>query len=277
MSKSTPFTVQGVGLSSGRHLVVELHSLVHATRPGIQWFEAERPWNFSWSVQRTTLLHHSESKQALSTPEHLSAGMLGWPRASVAIRAAEGDIPILDGSAQPWVELLTEMLGVPTHELAFYEAPLSEDCQWKTGFWNVSPHPSALHIEYSLDQHGYTAHHRVTINTFADVSDILLARTFIFESDYHVALQANLLPGAQVGCGLLLRSGNGNSLDVLSGAPLRHPNEPVLHKIQDLLGDFALLGPFLPKLHIRIHNGGHVAHQQILTRLKSYVFARYPT
>jgi len=41
----------------------------------------------------------------------------------------------------------------------------------------------------------------------------------------------------------------------------------------DLIGDLTLHYPFLPKLRITIHNGGHIVHHQILERLLAYVIA----
>jgi len=98
----------------------------------------------------------------------------------------------------------------------------------------------------------------------------LQARTFIFSDDWESLRAKGMLPGALEGCGILLQA-QGSNLRVLSGAPLRHSQEPLLHKILDLLGDLALLGPHLPKLRIRIHNGGHAVHHQLIERIQNYV------
>lgn len=261
--------ISGPGLLSGRNVSVAITRLPTAARLGMRWFEKDDN-DFSWSARRSTVLSHNVSGHELCTPEHLSAACLGWPGMALALEAPDGDIPILDGSARPWCIKLSELCGPPVEKLVCYTAPLSARQEWDGGFWEVAPADSFT-VDYSLDRHGYVGSVRVMLSRFADLEMVLSARTFIFEPEYQTALSQGLLPGAQEGCGLLLRGTGADHPEVLSGGPLRHPLEPVLHKILDLLGDLALLGPFLPKLHIRIHNGGHVAHQQILTRLIPYV------
>ena len=227
----------------------------------------------AFRAQRSTILQHKPSLQELSTPEHLSAALLGWPSTAFRLEAPQGHVPLLDGSASPWVSILQELAGPPQQYLVFYEAPLRESHQWEHGFWQVEPHAGeGLQIHYSVDRHGFYQKESLLFLQWSDLEPILGARTYILEPDYQQALQQGLIPGAQEGCGLLLQGqGEGCAPNVLSGGALRHPHEPIRHKILDLLGDLALLGPFLPKLRIRIHNGGHVAHQQILTRLLPYV------
>ena len=267
----------GAGLLSGLQLEVALHALPMDRRPGIRWFDECKPWDYSLCARRSTVLTHLPSGKTLSTPEHLSAAALGWPSHATQLKSPLGDIPILDGSALPWRSLLEELHGEPEEKLAWYEAPLSAKIVWEGGYWEICPSDGdCLEIEYGLDRFGYKKSLRRVIRCYTDLGDMLQARTFIFEPEYEAALSQGLLPGATEGCGLLLRGSHAESLDVLYGAPLRHGDEPVLHKMLDLLGDLALFGPFLPKLRVRIHNGGHVAHQQILERILPYVFHRFP-
>lgn len=264
---------QGAGLLSGLHLEVQMHALPSASRPGVRWFEEEEPWNCALDARRSTVLIHRPSGKQMSTPEHLSAAALGWPLKATQLKAPLGDIPILDGSAQPWRMLLEELHGKPTGQLAWYEAPVSGKREWEGGYWEIAPSTGeALEIEYALERFAYKKSLKRIIRRYTDLDDILSARTFIFEPEFEIAQSQGLLPGAAEGCGLLLRGNHTEAPEVLYGGPLRHREEPVLHKMLDLLGDLALFGPFLPKLRIRIHNGGHVAHQQILERILPYVF-----
>ena len=263
----------GAGLLSGLSLEVLLHGLPSASRPGVRWFEEEEPWDYALCAKRSTVLTHRPSGKQMSTPEHLSAAALGWPTKATQLHAPLGDIPILDGSALPWRMLFEELHGKPTGELAWYEAPVSANREWEGGYWEISPSEGdALEIEYALDRFAYKKCLRRVIRCYTDLDDMLKARTFIFEPEFEMAQKQGLLPGAAEGCGLLLRGNHTDAPEVLYGGPLRHRDEPVLHKMLDLLGDLALFGPFLPKLRVRIHNGGHVAHQQILERLIPYVF-----
>lgn len=246
-----------------------------APQPGIAWFDSNSANDFRCEVARTTILLHVDGRR-LATPEHLSAAMLGWPQASVSLHTTTGKIPLADGSASIWVSLLTELLGPPTHSLNMYNAPLTMSNKERDWFWECVPNDHDLFsVHYSLDRHGYSSQVCLRARTWTDLWPVLQARTFIFEADWNSALAAGILSPAIADCGLLIR-GQGHAIpEVLHGAPLRSPDEPVLHKILDLIGDLVLFGPFLPKLQIRIHNGGHVAHQQILARLLPYVAARH--
>jgi len=264
--------VQGVGLLSGFDVGVTLRRLPADARPGIHWFPGCEPSEIGWKARRSTILTHASSGAVLHTPEHLSAASLGWPSFAIGLDAPGSDIPILDGSAQGWVNALTRLCGPSAENLQLYDAPLEFRQEWEGGYFECAPSGSdSLCVEYSLERHAFLGSAVIQASRFGDLQDVFSARTFILEPDYIAATQAGLLPGAQEGCGVLLRGNGGEVPELLSGGPLRHPREPAMHKILDLLGDLALLGPFLPKLRIRIHNGGHVAHQQILTRLKSYV------
>lgn len=264
--------MHGVGLLSGADVGITLHRLPSNARPGIHWFPGCEPAQLHWSARRSTILAHASSGAVLHTPEHLSAASLGWPRFAIGLEAPGSDIPILDGSAQGWVKALTSLCGPSARNLQLYDAPLVFRQEWEGGYFECVPSGNdCLCVEYSLERHAFLGSAVIQASRFGDLQDVLSARTFILEPDYIAAVNAGLLPGAQEGCGVLLRGISGEGPELLSGGPLRHPREPAMHKILDLLGDLALLGPFLPKLRIRIHNGGHVAHQQILTRLKPYV------
>lgn len=265
-------SMHGVGLLSGADVGITLHRLPSNARPGIHWFPGSEPAEICWSARRSTILTHASNGAVLHTPEHLSAASLGWPRIAIGLDAPDSDIPILDGSAQCWVNALTRLCGPAERNLQMYDTPLAFRQEWEGGYFECAPSGNdCLCVDYSLERHAFQGSASIRASRFDDLNEILSARTFILEPDYIAAVKAGLLPGAQEGCGVLLRGVGGDVPEPLSGGPLRHPREPAMHKILDLLGDLALLGPFLPKLRIRIHNGGHVAHQQILTRLKSYV------
>jgi UDP-3-O-[3-hydroxymyristoyl] N-acetylglucosamine deacetylase len=51
--------------------------------------------------------------------------------------------------------------------------------------------------------------------------------------------------------------------------PLRYPNEPVRHKLLDLMGDLSLLGG-LPKAHILAYKASHTLHTQLVQRIAQF-------
>jgi hypothetical protein len=60
----------------------------------------------------------------------------------------------------------------------------------------------------------------------------------------------------------------GGPYPLLNHPAWRMPDEPVKHKILDLLGDLALNGLALPRAAIEVRNGGHPAHHRLLARLR---------
>lgn len=246
--------------------------------PGIEWFapSGETLWNsnepdsfrrLEFFAERSTGLR-KDSRNALSTVEHLAPVLLLYPESRFEIRALAGELPILGGSAYPWYEAIRNLAGLP-QELRFYDAPLRERFEWNGGFCEVSP-AETLEIEYSVSHGEFSDSAFAAIYDAEDLVKLFPARTFIFEDDLEKARAAGLLSCADECSGVLLSKGRNPVC--LVGGPLRMKSEPAFHKILDLVGDISLPAPILPRLRIRIHNGGHVAHRKLLERLMDYAF-----
>lgn len=254
-----------------------------ARHPRMEWFASSgeslwttvEPDSFKrlefFSERSTGLRKNAES--SISTLEHLTPVLLMYPQSYFEIRALSKELPILDGSSYPWYEEVRKIAGLP-QDLLFYDAPIRERFDWGYGFMEVSPADS-LEIECSISHGSYADDAYVEIYEAEDLVKLFPARTFIFEDDFEKARAAGLLSAADASCGLLLREEAGKAVPV-TGGKFCMPSEPVKHKILDLIGDLALPAPFLPRLRIRIHNGGHVAHRKLLERLLDYAFRNTP-
>ena len=254
-----------------------------ARHPRMEWFASSgeslwttvEPDSFKrlefFSDRSTGLRKNAES--SLATLEHLTPVLLMYPQSYFEIRALSKELPILDGSSYPWYEAVRTIAGLP-QDLVFYDAPIRERFDWGYGFMEVRPSDS-LEIEYSISHGSYADDAYVEIYEAEDLVKLFTARTFIFEEDFEKARAAGLLSAADASCGLLLREEAGKAVPV-AGGKFCMPSEPVKHKILDLIGDLALPVPFLPRLRIRIHNGGHVAHRKLLERLLDYAFRNTP-
>jgi UDP-3-O-acyl-N-acetylglucosamine deacetylase len=170
------------------------------------------------------------------------------------------------------------------------------DLKWfysgREGTLHAEP-ASRFSVRYSLE--------RGEVNeTFelADASDapteVLPARTFIFWSDWQAlrnAHNAALLGGVDAESGLLLAESAeefaraltnfpenaGNTFPLLHPRKTRFPDEAARHKVLDLLGDLALHGLALPKLHLTIKNGGHALNHLLLDALHASAHTRSDT
>lgn len=277
------------------------------------------------SVARTTIYEAADSacgavagreiaikSLVLSGPEHLAPVFLMWPTRSFDVRVGANtapaeiaaadvsgseiaaEVPLLDGSALPFLCGLRREAGVP-EELSFYEAPVT--AAWdlvptdpKTGaaipggkpygYIKMSP-AETFEVEYTVTRpSGWNSSAMVSIYSAEDLYSIFSARTFIFESEYKAACEAGMLQGVDAHCGLLLPDADAASAaaanalkdaDKTAATPYRVLEEPARHKILDLLGDLSFVVPALPKIRLEILNGGHISHRQILEKLLPYV------
>ncbi len=219
-------------------------------------------------VARTTIVE-DDSGHFLATPEHLTPVLLLYAESSFQIRVLQNEFPLLDGSAFSWFQKIRRIAGAP-QTLCFYDVPLREKWEWETGFCEIAP-AETFETEYSVSNRFWSDSAFHAVYDAEDLLPLLQARTFIFEEEYLAAKSRGLLAGADTSAGLLLKTNSSGEVSVICGGKFRAPKEMICHKILDLIGDVTLPAPFLPRLRIRIHNGGHVAHHQLLERLLPYV------
>ena len=251
--------------------------------PKMEWFansgeslwcstEADSFRRLEFFSERSTGLRKN-ADTSLSTIEHLTPVLLMYPQSYFEIRGLSKELPILDGSSYPWYEAVRKVAGLP-QDLLFYDAPIREKFDWGYGFMEVRPADS-FEVEYSISHGSYEDDAYVEIYEAEDLVKLFPARTFIFEDDFEKARVAGLLSAVNENSGLLLKENAGEALPAF-GKSFRMPSEPVMHKILDLIGDLAVPVPFLPRLRVRIHNGGHSAHRKLLERILEYAYRYTP-
>jgi UDP-3-O-[3-hydroxymyristoyl] N-acetylglucosamine deacetylase len=218
----------------------------------------------------------------VATPEHLLAALLFFAEEPISLRADAPELPGLDGSALPYREALARLAPSAARMPAWREYPCSlawED-RWDDGHLSIRP-ADRFRVRYVLER-GPLRQAFALGDAATAWSEILPARTFAFHAEWRAALAAGLMAGAGPDSGLLLAASEAEYRDVLllhpewgGGAyPLlnqpawRMPDEPVKHKLLDLLGDLALNGLALPRAEIEVRNGGHSAHHRLLARLR---------
>lgn len=232
-------------------------------------------------ARRATVLGLPSSSAAVETPEHLLAALLFFADVPLSIRADAAELPGLDGSALPFREALARLVPEKARMPAWREYPcgLEWEERWSGGYFRVRP-AERFRVVYELER-GPLRQAFVLDDAAAAWNGILPARTFAFHAEWLAAAADGLMAGAGRDSGLLLAGSEEEHRAVLArhpeweGGPYpllnqpawRMPDEPVRHKILDLLGDLALHGLALPRASIEIRNGGHAAHHRILARL----------
>lgn len=317
--KTVKFSSPSLNLKNAE-VQIDIHPRDEQKQPRVMWFAGGKTFystdahklypELKHSVARTTIYENENG--ALVGPEHLAPVFLMWPTRSFDVRVGvntapaentvadvsgleiAAEIPLLDGSALPFLCGLRREAGVP-EELSFYEAPVT--AAWdlvptdpKTGaaipggtpygYIKMSP-AETFEVEYTVTRpSGWSSSAMVSIYSAEDLYSIFSARTFIFESEYKTACEAGMLQGVDADCGLLLPDADAanvaaanalKDVDKTAATPYRVLEEPARHKILDLLGDLSFVVPALPKIRLEILNGGHISHRQILEKLLPYV------
>jgi len=241
---------------SGKECEAELELLGTGADFGkVNWFYGEEnPDSFKVIYEgRTSVLMHGSGKKIIGA-EHLSAATLLFSGCCFKLKAPQGELPLLDGSAALWEKELEKAGGIKNNELFFCNIPEKEfEIKMDERFVKFQ-NTSGLEIKYSIDRFGQKFGADVKINSAKDLEKILLARTYIFEEELPSAgLSENLR-----GCGVILNKGKNNLL---------FENEPAFHKILDFLGDITLRRGVLPSGRFEIFNGGHELHHKVLERI----------
>jgi UDP-3-O-[3-hydroxymyristoyl] N-acetylglucosamine deacetylase len=220
-------------------------------------------------VSQTTLsteLAKGEAK--IRTIEHLLAALAATGIENARIEINGTEVPLLDGSAKNWTDAIVSSLGqaqgiAPTPPPCPPAPPhsLTEPIWIYEGDAFVAALPSPeLRFTYGID-FAYSAignqWHSWNPATESFASEIAPARTFGFAEQIEQLKQAGLIKGGSLDNALVC------SDDGWLNPPLRFANEPVRHKLLDLVGDLSLLGNF-PQAHYLAYKASHKLHVQLV-------------
>ncbi len=264
---AAPVERSGVGLHSGGVSRVRLEP---SEQPGFRvgWLDApQEPLQLLQpsqvcETQLCTALKLDQRR--LATVEHLLAALAGVGLTAVTLRVEGDEIPLLDGSAQPWVEAIAEagLQGLGRRPVS---EPLSRPITLQQGQSFVTALPSdrlrlAAAIEFPQAAIG-RQFFSLELTPEAFVRDIAPARTFGFREQVEQLRAAGLIQGGALDNALVCDG------DHWLNPPLRFADEPVRHKLLDLLGDLALAG--LPQAQVFAFRGSHGLHTALSAALTS--------
>ena len=203
------------------------------------------------------------------TIEHLMAAAAALGIDNLVADLSAEEVPALDGSSKPFVDLLYSAgavtLPVPSRPLAVRE-PLrvGDDNRWL----EITP-SNTFRITYTLDNPhpvvGFQiASLEVSETTF--VEELAPARTYGFLKDVAVMRKNGLARGGSLDNAVVV-----GKRSVLNDS-LRYQDEFVRHKMLDLVGDLWLLGrPLLG--HVAAHNGGHALNHELVAAVRTTLTA----
>lgn len=261
-----PFKLEGIGLHTGCRVAVELKPAPAGTgvvfrRVDLQGFEIEASRRYvSRVVLATTLMKRGVM---LSTVEHLLSAVYGLGLDNLYIDIDSLEVPILDGSSQPFVEGIREV-GIEEQDAPRTFIRVAEPIRLTDGEKFVSIEPSPVfRVTYEIDfTHPVIGRQRLDLEVTPEVyaREISFSRTFGFYREVRQLLDNNLIRGGSFDNAVVL------SDDGVMSGELRAPDEFVRHKVLDLIGDVSLCGsPVIG--HVRAYKAGHALHTALATAL----------
>jgi UDP-3-O-[3-hydroxymyristoyl] N-acetylglucosamine deacetylase/3-hydroxyacyl-[acyl-carrier-protein] dehydratase len=295
LSKSV--SISGTGLHTG--ILVDM--VLNPANPGhgIQFKRVDLPGepiikadcDLVTDTSRGTTLEVNGAK--VSTVEHVLAALVGMGVDNCQIDINGPEIPIMDGSSQPFIEFI-DQAGVEEQDAAKI---------WYTIDTNISFYDEKKRVEMvAMPAMEYKVTTLIDFNSpvlgtqHAGIknisefrSEIAPCRTFCFLHELEALLANNLIKGGDINnaivvvdkpvteeeMGRLAGIFKKDKIEVksegyLNNLELRFPNEPARHKLLDVVGDLALIG-FPIKSHIIANRPGHSSNVEFAKLIKQYI------
>ena len=242
-------------------------------------------------TNRSTTIESNGAR--VSTIEHLMASLVGMQVDNVLIEINGDEVPILDGSAEPFVEIL-EKTGVANQHV-------------RKIYYNIEHNISFIDEEKKVEMVALPFN-EYRINTLIDFNSPILGtqhaalknitdfnveiapcRTFCFFHELESLLANNLIKGGDINNAIVVvdkpvtadqvariskvfqkNDVHVSEEGILNNLKLRFPNEPARHKLLDVVGDLALVGfPF--KAHIIAIRPGHSSNVKFAKKIKEHI------
>lgn len=292
-----PITISGVGLHTGKYVTMTLHPA-----PEHHWYQFRRTDlddqptvlvdadNVTDTSRGTTITQNGAS---VSTIEHLMAALVGLQVDNVLIDIDGPEVPIMDGSANPFVHVLEE-IGYQDQDADrdYYEIPHN--------IHHSEPDRKVDMVAMPLDGYRFTCmidfnspilgSQHASISSISEFSrEISSSRTFCFLHELEMLVKNNLIKGGDLNNAIVVvdrevsaeelkhiaKLFNRKDIEVakegiLDNIELRYQNEPARHKLLDMIGDLALVGQPI-KGHIMAARPGHAANVAFAKKIKHQI------
>jgi UDP-3-O-[3-hydroxymyristoyl] N-acetylglucosamine deacetylase len=238
--------VTGVGVHNGEKVYVTLHPAPVDTGVIFRRVDLDPPVEiparveFIGDTRMCTCLENGSAK--IATVEHLLSALSGLGIDNVRIDVTAPELPIMDGSAGPFVFLL-QSAGIEEQDALKKFLLIKKTIEVVENDKKVMVAPfHGFKVNFALEYQHPLFSSKNQLATFdfsitSYVKEVSCARTFGFLADYDYIRQNELSKGATLDNVLVI-----DEKDVLNEDGLRYPDEFVKHKVLDVIGDLFLLG-----------------------------------
>ena len=198
----------------------------------------------------------------ISTTEHLLSACIGMGVDNVIVEIDNLELPILDGSALPYVEALLSA-GIRTQRRRRETIRVLRPVEVREGNKFIGVYPgTGYRISYAIEFPAPIGQQKTCVDLATETygSEIAAARTFGYKADEQKLRDMGLIRGAGPENAIIL-----GAKGPING-PLRFTDEYVRHKVLDLIGDLALAGRRIEG-HVVAERAGHAMHTALVSRL----------
>jgi UDP-3-O-[3-hydroxymyristoyl] N-acetylglucosamine deacetylase len=264
-----PVQASGIGLHSGVPVNIRILPAPASTgivfqRSDLNHFPIPASWKHVARVSYATSL--MRQGVLISTTEHLLSVLYSMGIDNAIIEIDNLEVPILDGSGLPFVELIQEA-GIKTYRRRKKYLRIKRSISVEGNGKRITILPSdrfllSCDIFFDHPKVGrQTLEIEVTPERYS--ADIAPARTFGFQWELDQMRDMGLIRGASLDNAVCF-----DKTQVLNPEGLRFPDECCRHKVLDLIGDLALIGkPLLG--HVIAERAGHAMHAALVAKIMS--------
>ncbi len=264
-------SLSGIALHSGKQ--VEMKLVPAQIDHGVKFIRSDKKennvidaiWsNVSETVLSTTISNKSNLK--ISTIEHIMSALSGLHIDNLAIYINSSEVPIMDGSSKPFVELI-ENVGIKIQNKKRKLLNVKKAIEVKNGNSSVKIIPNnQFSIDFEIDFPSQLVSKQscqLQLINGNYKTDIAAARTFGFEKDVEHLRSNGLALGGSLENAVVV-----GEKEILNKDGLRYIDEFVRHKILDSIGDLYLAGsPIIGYFYG--NKSGHHLNNQLLRKLFS--------
>ncbi len=262
-------TVQGVGLHTGERSVMTVKPA--PANSGVVFRRVDLPGkpaiparpDFVADTQYATTVGRNGA--SVKTVEHLLSAFAGLGLDNVQVDVSGPEVPILDGSAAPFVDLL-QKAGIRRQFAPKTFLKVRQPITVEMGTRSLCIVPSQkLKVIYTMRfDHPILGEQTAAMEVGRDryIREVAASRTYGFVRDLDTLARMGLAKGGSLENAVVVGE------DGILNGPLRFPDELVRHKVLDLLGDLYLLGKPLVGTIIA-HGAGHQLHVMLVRRIQA--------
>jgi len=260
--------ISGIGLHSGVPVNLRITPAPAGTgivfrRSDLNYFPIPASWKHVARVSYATSL--MRQGVLISTTEHLLSTLYSFAIDNAYLEIDNLEVPILDGSGKPFVDLIREagvrQLRKQRKYLRIKRPVTVEDGNKRISILPDDVFRLTCDIDFASPIGRQSIEMEVTPERYA--AELSSARTFGFEHELDQMREMGLIRGASLESAVCFSNGG-----VLNPEGLRFPDECCRHKALDLIGDLALIGkPLLG--HVIAERAGHAMHTALVARIMS--------